>query len=114
MKPVNEAKFYISKKKLTPHWLEKNYFYWSRIYSDNENPVYFHRFTVWNYGNAGVIEAEIRIDYNTGDVKIGCYDGGTRALYASFYCRDIGNNEVVVKIDEKIRAECERLGIREK
>ena len=113
MKPLNEIyKLYISKKKLNAHWLEKNHFYWSRIFSDADNPVYFHRFTVWNYGNAGVIEAEIRIDINTGNIRLGCYDGGSRSLYASWYSRDIGNSDVVKKIDEKIIDKFKELGIK--
>jgi len=113
MKPLNECKkLFINKKKLTAHWLEKNHFYWSRIFSDADHPVYFHRFTVWTYGNAGVIEAEIRIEIPTGDVKLGCYDGGSRSLYASWYNRDFGNSEVTTKIDEKIKDKFKELGIR--
>mgnify|MGYP003314232537 CR=1 FL=1 len=113
MKPLNESEFYIKKSIITKSWLNKNDFLFSKIFSDEEDDVYYYRFVVWRYGNAGVLEAEIRIS-TSGEVKVNCFDYGTRNIYASWYCRDFGNNDVVTQIDEKIRKELERLGITEK
>lgn len=113
MKPLNESSFYIEKSKITKNWLNKNNFLFSKIFSDDKNEVYYYRFIVWRYGNSGVLESEIRVNTN-GDVNVGCFDYGTRNIYASWYSRDLGNNDVVTQIDEKIRKELERLGITEK
>ena len=109
---LNEAQFYISKAKITKGYLNKNHFLFSKIFSDSDNEVYYYRFTVWRYGNAGVLEAEIRINTSNGQVNVGCYDAGTRNIYASWYSRDVGNSQVVEQIDEKIYNEIERLGIK--
>ena len=113
MKPLNETKFYIKKSKINKAWLEKNHFYYSKTFSDHDVTVYYYRFIVWRYGNAGVLEAEIRIGTD-GSVNIGCFDYGTRNMYASWYCRDSGNSVIIEQIDEKIRDEIKRLGIIEK
>lgn len=109
---LNKAKFYLPKSKISKKYLDKNHFLFSKIFSDKDNEVYYYRFTVWRYGNAGVLESEIRINTNNGEVNIGCYDAGTRNIYASWYARDIGNNQIVEQIDEKIYKEIERLGIK--
>lgn len=113
MKPLNETKFCIKKSKINKAWLEKNHFSYSKIFSDEDVTVYYYRFIVWHYGNAGVLEAEIRIGTD-GNVNIGCFDYGTRNMYASWYCRDNINNTVIEQIDEKIKSEINRLGIIEK
>lgn len=112
MQPLNEAKFFIPKSKISKNYLSKNHFIYSKIFSDSDNDVYYFRFIVWRYGNAGVLEAEIRINISNGEVRIGCYDAGTRNIYASWYSRDNSNNQVVEQIDEKIISEINRLGIK--
>lgn len=110
---LNEQKFYIPKKKITKKWLEQNHFYYSRILSDSDCDIYTNRFTVWRYGTAGIIECELTLDTKTGKIYAGCYDYGTRHVYAGWYIRDFGQNKMVEDIDEKIMSELKRLEAKE-
>lgn len=110
----NQKKFYLPTKLLKRSYFERNGFRYSKVHSDDDSTIYTYRFIVWRFGSAGVLEAEIRICEQTGEVAVGCYDYGTRSPYASWYCRKYGKNDVVDIIDQKIMDELTRLGIKEK
>lgn len=97
------------KRKPTKNWLERNHFTFNRYLSDDNWEVYSRRTIVWKFGSAGVLEAEYSV-YPNGEVTANVYDYGTRAPYASWYCRKYGKNDVVEIIDNKIINELEKLG----
>lgn len=113
-KTILERKFFLPKKLIKKSYFERNGYRYSKIFSDSDSDVYAYRFIAWRYGSAATLEGEIRVNSVTGQVQLGCYDYGTRNMYASWYCRNYGINDVVSGIDDKFIEEMNKLGIKEK
>lgn len=95
-------------------WLRNNQFIYSRAFSDKDDPVYIHKFSVYKWGLVATLEAEIRIHLNDGHGTLDVYDiaGLTRGLYAPFYYRaDDEHQDFVEDIVKNINKECRRLNI---
>lgn len=96
------------------NWLSSNQFYYSRAFSDTDDPVYIHRFPVYKWGLVATLEAEMRVHINDKSVTVDVYDiaGLTRGLYAPFYHKiDTVHDDFVDKIMKNINKECRRLQI---
>lgn len=99
------------KKDVTKEWLQLHGFKYNSIFSDEESDAYTYRFPVHKYGLFTILECEILIYINTGEVKINVYDYNTRSKYAPFYYKEYGNNTLVSSIEKKILSELKRLKI---
>lgn len=108
---ILDKKYYLPKKP-TKHWFSSNGFLYSKIFSTDDDDIYYHRFTVWRFGTAAAIECELKININTSEVTIDCYDYDTRYKYASFYDRRYGTSDVVSHIDERILERINELGVK--
>lgn len=100
--------------KVNPNWLKGNNFFYSRSFSDADDPVYIRRFPVFRWGEISTLEGEMRLYINSLIVTIDVYDGGntlTRGVYAPFYYEpDSGHRTFVEEITKNIEMECEKLG----
>lgn len=93
-------------------WLEDNRFYYSRAFSDSEDPVYVKRFPVFKWGEITTLEAEVRLHIVTQNATIDVYDGSgwTRGIYAPFYYRiDTVHDDFVQVITQNIESCCKKL-----
>lgn len=102
------------KHKINKQWLVKNRFQQNRICSVENNNIYFLRFPVYKYKKRTLIEGEINVEINTGDVIINVFDCNTKGLYAPFYNNDYGNNEIIPHINRCIDKKMNELGISKK
>jgi len=111
---VRDNKYY--KKNPTRTWLINNNFKYSRIFSDEEQTVYTHRFPVHKYGCFVTLECEIQMDVSNGRIiDINVYDYGSRSLYAPFYYSEYGNYTLMLNsINNKILNKFKKLGIQKK
>lgn len=98
---------------LSKNWLERNGFrYNASLSSKDDGDVYTMRFPVVSYNIYVTVEAEFLINIETNEVKINCYDRGTRSLYGHWYLTDRNDFEpVVYEINEKIKEKMKRLKI---
>lgn len=78
---------------------------------DGESSYYIYRFPVNRYLGTITLECELKIDSNTGDIRIDVYDMD-HDLFAMFYNEYTDFNEgLMSKINKCILAEFKRLGI---
>ncbi len=95
-------------------WLERNCFFYSRVFSDPDDPVYIHRFPAYRWGLITTLEAEMRLYTKDGTVTVDVYDGSysyTRGFYAPFYYdADECHKDFVEEVIKTINKECKRLG----
>lgn len=103
------------KRNVTKEWLAKNNFKYNNVLSDEENEVYAYRFPVHKNGFFTVLECEIAICFNSGEVNVDVFEYGTRDRYAPFYYVEYGNYDVMLKsINDKIENELKKLRIKKK
>lgn len=86
------------KQSLSREWLTNNGFRYNRNLSDDEIHIYTYRFPVFKYEKMTVLECELSIALEIGEVKINVYDYGTNNKYAPFYYCEYGNYDKVLKI----------------
>lgn len=115
---INMQKGYLDMYKLskncTKDLLESFGFQYSSQFSVDDERVYFYRFPVYRNGADIMFEAEFRVNLTTGELLINVYDAlsvNRWAIYAAWYNRDYGKNDVVEYIDRRIKNEIGRLGI---
>lgn len=111
---VRQTKYY--KKDLTESWLIENNFSYSKIFSNDEQTIYTHKFPVHKNDCFVSLECEIQIDIANGNiVNTNVYDGGTRSLYAPFYYTEYEDYTFLLKsIHNKILSKFDKLGIQKK
>lgn len=103
------------KKNVSKEWLVANGFRYSKNLSDEETSVYTYRFPVFKYERMTVLECEINILLEDGEVKLNVYDYGTNDKYASFYYCEYGNYDKMLKIIwDKIKYMLNKLQIKER
>lgn len=96
------------------NWLKVNQFQYSRAFSDDDDPVYVHRFPVYKWALVATLEAEMRLHLKDYLVTVDVYDvaGLTRGMYAPFYYEaDTVHRDFIDEIMKNIKKECRRLNI---
>ena len=112
MEDIRNKKYY--KKDINKDWFYKNGFKYNPILS-NDTDVYSVRFPVYKNGFFTILDCEISIYTDTGDVNIEVFEYGTRDRYASFYYAEYGDYSIMLKkIWEQINKELKKFGIKEK
>lgn len=91
-----QNKYY--RKNVSKEWLNANGFKYSKKLSDEETNIYTYRFSVFKYEKMTVLECEINISLEDGEVKLNVYDYGTNDKYAPFYYCEYGNYDKMLKI----------------
>lgn len=100
------------KQNISKEWLMENGFKYSKSLSDEETHVYTYRFPVFKYERMTVLECELNVSSEDGEVKINVYDYGTNDKYAPFYYCEYGDYDKMLKIIwEKINAVFRKLQI---
>lgn len=100
------------KNEINKKWLENNHWYYSKLLSSDDDPVYTYRFTVFKYGTISTLDAEFTYHLNDNDVTVNVFDGGTRYIYAPFYCLEYGNYDSVMEtINNCINKEIKRFNM---
>lgn len=97
-----------------PNWLNKNDFFFSRTFSDEDDKVYIHRFPVYRWSTVTTLEGEMRYHTMDDTVSVDVYDGWglTRSLYAPFYYEaDSCHRDFIDEIVRAIEKESLRLGL---
>jgi len=98
---------------ITKEWLQLHGFKYNKTLSCDDNEVYTYRFAVYKYTYYIVLECELSIYLDTGEVKVNVFDCNTRSRYAPFYYMEYGkDNKVVEKINKIILKEINRLNIK--
>ena len=97
------------KNNITKSWLNKNGFY--KIISYDEE-TYRYMFGIYKYHNSPLLDCELILFFESGEVKMNVYNHGTRSRYTPFYHSEYGNYERVVrKINKEINSKIKELGI---
>ncbi len=105
-----QGKYY--KNNVSKEWLIANGFRYSKNLSDGEIHIYTYRFSVFKYERMTVLECELNVSSEDGEVKINVYDYGTNDKYAPFYYCEYGDYDKMLKIIwEKINAVFRKLQI---
>lgn len=115
MKNILEKRYI--KKNITKEWLSQNNFRYNRFLSENyEENIYSHRFPIYKYAGHTILECEISVKQNTGEININVYDNGTYVIYPPFYYKEEYKNysKFVDELNQKIIAKLKELGITEK
>lgn len=96
-------------------WLLSHDFVYNRLYSDKEIEVYTYRFPVYKYDIFVVLDAEFKIILGENDIQINVYDHNTSNRYAPFYYCEYGKyNKVLEAINNNIRKQLDKLGVKGK
>lgn len=97
-------------------WLDRNGFrYCSFLSSADDGDVYTLRFPVMNYGIYITVEAELMLYVKTGEIKINCFDRGSRAIYGHWYFTNRDDFEpIVYRINEAIEKKLDKMHIYKK
>lgn len=102
------------KPNITKSWLKNNGFQYSRVYSNDDEQVYYYKFPVYQYHTYVTLECEIRITLNNGEVSIDIFDSDTKEKYAPFYFEEQEAYEYMVKIiNNRVINTLNELGITE-
>lgn len=100
------------KNNVSKEWLSINGFRYSKKLSDEKVSIYTYRFPVFKYERMIVLECELSMCLEDGEVKINVYDYGTNNKYAAFYYCEYGNYDKMLKeIHRKIDIELSKLNI---
>lgn len=91
-----QDKYY--KQSISKEWLVANGFKYSKSLSDEETHVYTYRFPIFKYERTTVLECELNISLEDGEVKFNVYDYGTNDKYAAFYYCEYGDYGKMLKI----------------
>lgn len=87
-------------------------FRYNKDFSTTDLDIYTYRFPVYKYKNFIVLECEINIFMEDGNISINVYNYGTNDKYAPFYHLEYGNYDKILKIvNEKIDKELKQIGI---
>lgn len=107
-----QNKYY--KQNISKEWLVTNGFRYNKNLSDEETSVYTYRFPVFKYEKMIVLECELNIALEDGEVKLNVYDYGTNDKYAPFYYCEYGDyNQMLKVINDKIKYMLGKLEIKE-
>lgn len=81
---------------------------------DRESSYYIYRFPVNKYLRTTTLECELKVDSNTGNIRVDVYDMD-HDLFAMFYNNYTESNKVLLsRINKIILSEYKKLGIEEK
>lgn len=108
MKRITNNKYI--KKNLSHSWLKQNNFRYSQIFSDSDINAYTYRFPIYKYGTSVILECELVMYEDTGEVRIDVYDNN-RNKYAPFYYDSKVHDNFITKLDKKIKRKLKELGI---
>lgn len=112
MKRIVDRKYI--KEDITKEWLDANRFRYSKMHSDTYSDAYTYRFPVYKYGIFTILECEIVIYLDNGEVRINVYDNNSSNKYAPFYYEEYGNyDKLLVIIHEKIEKMLNKFEIEE-
>lgn len=106
-------------KSLTKESLRAKGFELSHIFSYDENYFYSKRYPVYRFkqNSTVILEVEISINPDTGEYRVNVFEGGTRDLYAPFYCRnewvDNNDNQILNTVLKNVKKICNKLGLSE-
>ena len=107
--------FKYKKDKVTKDWLRKRGFYYNKKLSDFDSSIYVRSYPAITYGTKPVIEFEVAVEFETGNVFIYVYElhNNERRLCPLYYNRQYGNAAPVINvIDQKIINTLENLKIK--
>ena len=103
---------YDIKTPITPQWLNKNGFKTSSLFSSPSETVYYKRIPAYHYNLSVILDAEFVLYPTANELRVNVYDTTSRSFYASWYNRQYGGENRVVKlIDQKIEHELIKLGV---
>ncbi len=91
-----QNKYY--KQNISKEWLTSNGFKYRESLSDEETNIYTYRFPVFKYKRMTVLECELNISLEDGEVKLNVYDYGTNDKFAAFYYCEYGNYDKMLQI----------------
>ena len=78
---------------------------------NDDSSYYIYRFPVEKYLGAVVLECELKIDSNTGNIRVDVYDMD-HDVFAMFYNETTESNKsLLTRINKNILAEYKKLGI---
>ena len=103
------------KKGVSKEWLISHGFRLNREYSDICSNAYTYIFPVYKYRDKTILECELCIFLEDGEVKINVYEQGTKEMYPSYYNDEFAkkNNEVLKIINRNILNKLKNLGVKE-
>lgn len=91
-----QNKYY--KQNISKEWLTSNGFKYRKSLSDEETNIYTYRFPVFKYKRMTVLECELNISLEDGEVKLNVFDYGTNDKFAAFYYCEYGNYDKMLQI----------------
>ena len=101
-------------KNHTPENLRLLGFHRYSLMSNEDSSYYIYRFPVEKYLGKTVLECELKIDSNTGEIRVDVYDMD-HDTYAMFYNEITESNKnFLTMINKNILAEYKKLGIEKK
>lgn len=101
-------------KNHTPENLRLLGFHRYSLMCDEDSSYYIYRFPVEKYLGKTVLECELKIDSNTGNIRVDVYDMD-HDVFAMFYNEITEVNKAfLARINKNILAEYKKLGIEEK
>lgn len=101
------------KKDTSKEWLLSHGFRFNREYSDICSNAYTYIFPVYKYKNKTILECEICIFLEDGEVRTNVYEQGTKEMYPSYYNDEFANkdNEVLKIVNRNILNKLKNLGV---
>lgn len=100
--------------KATKDELYKKGFHYNKMMSDDVTDCYSLRFPVHKYKKHTVLECEMTVELQTGNVITNVFNYGTNDIYAPCYFTGFGNYPIIDSINAAIKAQYKKLGAKEK
>lgn len=102
------------KLKTTKDDLYNKGFHYNKLMSDESSDCYSLRFPVHKYKKTTVLECEVTVELQTGNVIINVFNAGTNDIYVPYYNREYGKYEILDTINATIKKQLKKFGVKEK
>lgn len=101
------------KLKTTKEDLYNKGFRYNKTFSEDGLDYYSLRFPVYKHNDAPVIDCELVIALETGEVNINVFNSNTRTIYAPYYNNYYGGeNKVLDTVNKNIESMLRKLGVK--
>ena len=89
-------------------------FHYNKMMSDDVTDCYSLRFPVHRYKKSTVLECEITVELQTGNVITNVFNYGTNDVYAPYYYIEYGSYPIIDSVNAAIKAQYKKLGVKER
>ena len=109
---IKEGEIMQYKLKTTKDDLYSKGFHYNKLMSE-ETDIYSMRFSVHKYRKITILECELSVELQTGDITINVFYYGTNEIYTPFYNHEYGIYSILDSINKAVEDQLKKIGAKE-